>query len=161
MSFYNATGEWASVSGDASIISDRSVVSKYYSPALKTWLGDLRDGTHDGSENDPRIGVIKITSKTVTYAISRSNPISRGIEVRKRYPKILSTAPNSSLRWCRVRSPDKSPKWISCAKSASLSCPPGETLTRQFVWSCPGHFLLTTPVSSTLLEQAMIPIHKF
>jgi len=81
MSFYNASGEWASVSGDASIISDRETVKKYYSPALKTWLGDLGDGTHDGSENDPRIGVIRIKAKTATYAISRSNPISRGIEM--------------------------------------------------------------------------------
>lgn len=83
MSFYNASGEWASLSGDASIITDRSVVSKYYSPSLKAWLGDLGDGKHDGSENDPRIGVIKITAKTATYAVSRSNAISRGIEVRK------------------------------------------------------------------------------
>lgn len=81
MSFYNASGEWASLSGDASILADRETVKKYYSPTLKAWLGDLGDGTHDGSENDPRIGVIKITAKTATYAISRSNPISRGIEM--------------------------------------------------------------------------------
>lgn len=81
MSFYNSTGEWASLSGDASIVTDRETVKKYYSPALKTWLGDLGDGKHDGSENDPRIGVIRITAKTATYAISRSNPVSRGIEV--------------------------------------------------------------------------------
>lgn len=81
MSFYNNSGEWASVSGEASILADRETVRKYYSPSLKTWLGDLGDGIHDGSENDPRIGVIKITTKTATYAISRSNAISRGIEM--------------------------------------------------------------------------------
>lgn len=81
MSFLNATGSWASVSGTASIITDRDVVKKYYSPALKAWLGDLGDGKHDGSENDPRIGVIKIEAKTATYAISSSNAISRGIEM--------------------------------------------------------------------------------
>lgn len=83
MSFYNSTGEWASLSGNAEIITDRSVVSKYYSPSLKAWLGDLGDGKHDGSENDPRIGIIKIKTKTATYAISRANPISRGIEVSR------------------------------------------------------------------------------
>lgn len=83
MAFYNATGEWASISGEASIVTDRSTVSKYYSPSLKTWLGDLGDGKHDGSENDPRIGVIRIKAKTATYATSRSNAISRGIEVRR------------------------------------------------------------------------------
>jgi len=75
------SGDWASVSGTAEIDSSRETVKKYYSPSLKTWLGDLGDGTHDGSENDPRIGVIRIKAKTATYAISLSNPISRGIEV--------------------------------------------------------------------------------
>jgi len=81
MSFLNSSGEWASVSGTASVITDRSVVKKYYTPALKAWVGDLGDGVHDGGEGDPRIGVIKVTAKTATYAISRSNPISRGIEM--------------------------------------------------------------------------------
>lgn len=81
MSFVDSSGSWASVSGKASIITDRSVVSKYYSPALKTWLGDLGDGKHDGSENDPRIGVIKIEAKTATYAIPRSNAVVRGVEM--------------------------------------------------------------------------------
>lgn len=81
MSFYNNSGEWASVSGEASIVTDRDTVKKYYSPSLKTWLGDLGDGKHDGSENDPRIGVIRISTKTATYAIALGNPISRGIEM--------------------------------------------------------------------------------
>lgn len=81
MSFCNYTGEWASIAGDASIITDRSVVSKYYSPQLKNWVGDLGDGVHDGSENDPRIGIIKLEARTATYALARSNALSRGIEM--------------------------------------------------------------------------------
>jgi general stress protein 26 len=79
--FLNGTGEWASISGKATIDTDRSTVKKYYSPSLKAWLGDLGDGTHDGSENDPRIGCIRVQAKTVQYAIARSNMISRGIEI--------------------------------------------------------------------------------
>ncbi|KAK5084134.1 BLI-3 blue-light-inducible Bli-3 protein [Exophiala xenobiotica] len=75
------SGDWASVSGTAEIDADRETVKKYYSQELKTWLGDLGDGTHDGSENDPRIAVIRIKAKTATYAISISNPVSRGIEM--------------------------------------------------------------------------------
>merc|ERR1711939_898601 len=41
ISFLNSSGEWASVSGKASIVTDRDTVKKYYSPALKAWLGDL------------------------------------------------------------------------------------------------------------------------
>ena len=63
------------------MLADRETVKRYYSPALKAWVGDLGDGTHDGSENDPRIGVIKVEAKTATYATSRGNPISRGIEI--------------------------------------------------------------------------------
>lgn len=81
IAFLNSSGEWASISGTSSILTDRATVKKYYSPALKAWLGDLGDGTHDGGEDDPRIGVIKVQAKTATYAISRSNPISRGIEM--------------------------------------------------------------------------------
>jgi len=83
MSFLNSSGEWASVSGNASILTDRSVIQKYYSPALKAWLGDLGDGKHDGGPEDPRIGVIKISAVTVTYAIANSTSIGRGIEMVK------------------------------------------------------------------------------
>lgn len=59
------------------------MVAKYYSPSLKAWLGDLGDGTHDGSENDPRIGVIKVQAKTATYAVNRGTMVGRAVEVVK------------------------------------------------------------------------------
>jgi len=91
MSFYNNSGEWASVSGDAEIITDRSVVKKYYSQDLKTWMGDLEDGVHDGTENDPRIGMIKIKTKTATYAVAVGNPLSRGIEASTIYKHLTES----------------------------------------------------------------------
>ena len=81
IAFLNGTGEWASISGKASVISDRDVVKKYYSQQLKTWVGDLGDGTHDGSENDPRIGVIKVEAKTATYAIARGTSVGRAVDM--------------------------------------------------------------------------------
>jgi len=81
IAFLNGSGEWASISGSSSIITDRDTVKKYYSPALKAWLGDLKDGKHDGGPEDPRIGIIKVEAKTITYAIARSNLISRGYEM--------------------------------------------------------------------------------
>lgn len=83
ISFYNSTGEWASVSGEATIITDRDVVRKYYSPGLKAWLGDLEDGKHDGGPEDPRIGVIKVVTKTATYQIASGTALGRGVEVLK------------------------------------------------------------------------------
>jgi hypothetical protein len=39
------------------------------------------DGTHhDGGPKDPRIGVIKVSAKTATYAVSRKNAISRAAD---------------------------------------------------------------------------------
>jgi len=81
VAFLNASGEWASISGTASVLTDRADVKKYYSPALKAWLGDLGDGVHDGGEDDPRFGIIKVKSSTATYATSRKKMISRGIEM--------------------------------------------------------------------------------
>lgn len=80
MAFLNATGEWASVSGHASIITDRDAVRKYYSPTLKAWLGDLGDGVHDASENDPRIGIVRVTAETATYALSGKGQIMQAVE---------------------------------------------------------------------------------
>jgi len=81
ISFINSSGEWASISGQASIITDRDYVKKYYSPALKAWLGDLGDGKHNGGPEDPRIGVIRVKTNTATYAIVRKNAMARGVEL--------------------------------------------------------------------------------
>jgi len=81
IAFLNSSGEWASISGEANILTDRATVKKYYSPQLKAWLGDLGDGKHDGGPDDPRIGIIQVKAKTATYAISRTNMITRGIEI--------------------------------------------------------------------------------
>ena len=83
IAFLNSTGEWASISGEASIVTDREMVRKYYSPALKAWLGDLEDGKHDGGPEDPRIGVIKVVAKTATYAIAQGTILGRGAEIVK------------------------------------------------------------------------------
>ncbi|CAN8102622.1 unnamed protein product [Discula destructiva] len=81
ISFLNGSGEWASISGSATVEIDRELVKKYYSPTLKAWLGDLGDGKHDGSENDPRIGVIRVKTLSVTYAVVAKNIVSRAVEV--------------------------------------------------------------------------------
>jgi general stress protein 26 len=81
IAFLNASGEWASVSGTASIITDRSLVKEHYNPVLQAWLGDLGDGVHDGGENDPRIGIIRVQTISATYSIVAKNILSRALEV--------------------------------------------------------------------------------
>ena len=38
---------------------------------------------HDGGPEDPRLGIIKVHTKTATYAIQKSTAVQRGIEVAK------------------------------------------------------------------------------
>ncbi|KAH9908346.1 hypothetical protein F4778DRAFT_776647 [Xylariomycetidae sp. FL2044] len=83
VSFLDGTGQWASISGDTSIETDRAVVKKYYNPALKAWLGDLGDGKHDGSADDPRIGIIRVKMESATYAITDKSILGRLAEVAK------------------------------------------------------------------------------
>ncbi|KAF9696303.1 hypothetical protein EKO04_005331 [Ascochyta lentis] len=81
--FINPSGEWASISGHASIETNRDVVRKHYSPALKAWIGDLGDGKHDGGPEDPRIAVIRVKAKTAQYAVSRRTAVGGFVELAK------------------------------------------------------------------------------
>lgn len=83
LAFLNNAGEWASISGIASVETDRARIEQYYSAGLKAWLGDLGDGKHDGGPKDPRIGLIKVTTKTAQYAISRRTAIGGAVEFAK------------------------------------------------------------------------------
>lgn len=79
--FLNNSGEWASVSGVANIVTDRSLVKKYYASHLKAWMGDLGDGKHDGGPEDPRIGIIRVKMTTAHYSISKKNYVAQMAEV--------------------------------------------------------------------------------
>ncbi|KAI1374015.1 hypothetical protein F4677DRAFT_185830 [Hypoxylon crocopeplum] len=83
VSFLDSSGQWASVSGITSIETDRGLVKKYYQPSLKAWMGDLADGIHDGSENDPRIGIIRVKMTTATYSTSDKTFLGFAAEVAK------------------------------------------------------------------------------
>lgn len=83
ISFYDNSGQWASIAGEVSILTDREAVKKYYSPSLKAWLGDLGDGIHDGSASDPRIGILKVKTNSVTYALTDGTMVGRLAEIAK------------------------------------------------------------------------------
>lgn len=84
MSFLDpVSGSWASISGTASIIANQEAIQKYYSPGLRTWLGDLGDGVHDGGPSDPRIGLIKLEAKLSTYMLSKHGIVGRMTETVK------------------------------------------------------------------------------
>ena len=80
LGFLNSSGEWASISGKAKIETDKEEIRKHYTPALKIWLGDLQDGTHDGGPDDPRIAMIRISSDTVSYSVSGKGLVGQVVE---------------------------------------------------------------------------------
>ncbi|KAG7289843.1 hypothetical protein NEMBOFW57_006220 [Staphylotrichum longicolle] len=81
ISFLNSSGEWASVSGTARVITNRSLVEKHYGAHLKAWLGDLQDGVHDGGVDDPRIGIIRTKMITAHYGFPQKSRIDQIAEV--------------------------------------------------------------------------------
>lgn len=81
VSFLDSSGQWASVSGTSELATDRALVKEHYTPTLRAWLGDLGDGRHDGSENDPRLGMIRVKTLSATYSLLGKNIISRVVEV--------------------------------------------------------------------------------
>jgi len=83
VSFITPSGEWASISGHASVDTNRELIRKHYSPTLKAWIGDLGDGTHDGGPEDPRIAIIRVKANTAQYAVSRHTILGGMVELAK------------------------------------------------------------------------------
>jgi len=109
LAFLNSSGEWASISGKAEIVTDRAAVKKHYSPSLKAWLGDLGDGEHDGGPEDPRIVLIKVKSVTAQYAISKRTAVGSLVEIAKG----VATGDAASVNKLRQISESELQQWRS------------------------------------------------
>ena len=85
LGYYNSkTYEWVSVSGVATITQDRQKIRELYKPDWKAWFND-EGGTRDGSPDDPRLALILVEARSVTYMKTKySRPrvlfeIARGV----------------------------------------------------------------------------------
>jgi len=107
ISFIDSSGQWASISGEASVLTDRETVKKYYSPGLKAWIGDLGDGVHDGGPNDPRIGIIKVKPVSITYAVTSKTILGRAADVAKG----AVTGQTPSINSLREITPEEIQQW--------------------------------------------------
>lgn len=62
------TQDWVSVTGKASVHgNDDPRVKELYGPFLAAWFGDLGDGKHDATKDDPRIALIEVKSMYIAY----------------------------------------------------------------------------------------------
>jgi general stress protein 26 len=64
--FKDASKEWVSVSGRARLTQDRDRIHELYKPDWKAWLED-QGGARDGGPDDPRIALIEVDARSVTY----------------------------------------------------------------------------------------------
>ena len=90
--------------------TDREKVRKYYSPALKAWLGDLGDGKHDGGPEDPRILLIKVNAKTAQYATTSS---ATGLGSLVEFAKGVATGEAPKVNKLRYLGEEELQKWRS------------------------------------------------
>ena len=67
LAFYDTKSrEWISVSGTASISTDREQIRALYKPDWKMWFGEV-DEVRDGGPDDPRLALILVDADTVIY----------------------------------------------------------------------------------------------
>lgn len=66
----DATKEWVSVSGTATVTQDRARIRELYEPDWKVWFED-EGGERDGGPDDPRLALILVDAHTVHYMKSK------------------------------------------------------------------------------------------
>jgi len=64
--FDTRSWEWVSVSGIASISTDRARIRSLYQPDWKAWFGEI-DEVRNGGPDDPRLALILVDADTVIY----------------------------------------------------------------------------------------------
>ncbi|KAH9002588.1 hypothetical protein EDB86DRAFT_3063161 [Lactarius hatsudake] len=76
--FDKSSTSWASFSGVARVIEDRSVIEMYWNTRISAYF-DV-DDTHKGDENDPRVVVIEVVPNEIRYWLAKSGEVSRDVQ---------------------------------------------------------------------------------
>ena len=64
----SSTQDWVSISGTATSVSNEDPrIKDIYNPGLSAWFGDLGDGVHTGTPEDPRMALIEVQPKYISY----------------------------------------------------------------------------------------------
>ena len=69
ITFQNSSSQdWVSITGEATTISNEDPrIKDLYSPGVSAWFGDLGDGVHNGTAEDPRMSLIEVKAKYISY----------------------------------------------------------------------------------------------
>jgi len=64
----STTQDWISITGEAVTSSnDDPRIKEVYSKPVSAWFGDLGDGVHTGGPEDPRMKLIEVQAKYISY----------------------------------------------------------------------------------------------
>lgn len=74
--------DWISVTGEAVTASnDDPRIKQIYSKIVSAWFGDLGDGVHTGGPEDPRMSLIEVKAKYISYYKSTSGKLGSMAEI--------------------------------------------------------------------------------
>ena len=78
VTFQNSSSQdWVSITGACTTSSnDDPRIKELYSKGTAAWFGDLGDGTHNGTAEDPRMALIEVKAKYVSYWKSTVSSLS-------------------------------------------------------------------------------------
>lgn len=76
------TMDWITISGTATTTSNTDPrIKEIWSNGVKAWFGDLGDGKHDGSADDPRMTLIEVKAKYISYYLTKVGLLGYAKEV--------------------------------------------------------------------------------
>lgn len=69
ITFQNSSNQdWVSITGEATTASNEDPrIKDLYSSTISAWFGNLGDGVHNGTAEDPRMALIEVRAKYITY----------------------------------------------------------------------------------------------
>lgn len=69
ITFQNSSNQdWVSVTGVATTTSNEDPrIKQVYTKMTSAWFGDLKDGTHNGTPSDPRMKLIEVKAKCMSW----------------------------------------------------------------------------------------------
>ncbi|KAI4148105.1 MAG: hypothetical protein L6R39_002886 [Caloplaca ligustica] len=71
-----STQNWVSITGECTTTDNADPrIKQIYSKGVNAWFGDLGDGVHTGGPEDPRMALIEVKAKYITYWKSTSTSI--------------------------------------------------------------------------------------
>ena len=77
ITFQNSSSQdWGSLTGTVTTAAnDDPRIKDLWSTGARAWFGDLDDGVHNGSADDPRMSLIEVKGKHVCYWLSQVSAV--------------------------------------------------------------------------------------